>query len=143
VASRVKSASTQQMLGCSRSDVRGFFLAKMDAWNAVHAEKMTFANVHIDHIKPLARMTDASSLAALCHFSNLQPLLADDNEHKSDRWSAADDAFWEEHIRGNATAGRIYWPLACRPLHAAGVEWGALHMLATVALGHTNTCAGY
>jgi len=134
VARSVKSARTLQMVGCSRSDARAFIAGKMSAWNRVHAEKMTFANIHIDHIKPLARMTDAASLAALCHFSNLQPLLVDDNEHKSDHWSAADDEFWDKHIRGNVKRRSIYWPLACRPLHAAGVEWGALHMLARVAL---------
>jgi len=116
VENSVKNASTQQMVGCSRAEARSFFLAKMDAWNAGHAEKMTFANVHIDHIKPLARMTDAASLAALCHYPNLQPLLVDDNEHKSDHWSPSDEL------------------LACPPLHAAGVEWVALHMLARVAL---------
>ena len=122
------------MVGCSRKEARAFFLAKMETWNAVHAEQMTFANVHIDHIKPLARMTDGASLAALCHYSNLQPLLADDNEHKSDHWSLPDEQHWQQHICGSKTAGQIYWPLACRPLHAAGVEWGALHLLARVAL---------
>ena len=139
VASSAKNAHTQQMVGCSRRFARTFIAVKMSTWNRTHAEKMTFANIHIDHIKPLARMTDAASLAALCHFSNLQPLLADDNERKSDQWSAADETHWEAHIRGNTTSRSIYWPLACRPLHAAGVEWAALHMLARVALADRVT----
>lgn len=132
-----RRSRTHEVVGCSREHARAFIDAKMRAWNASHAEKMTLANVHIDHIKPLSswRHGEASpaSLARLCHYTNLQPLLLHDNERKSDRWSAADDAAWQR-IAGNAAATGIYWPEACGPLHAAGLGWENLHLLAGVAL---------
>ena len=80
----------------------------------------------------------SASLARLCHYTNLQPLLLHDNERKSDRWSAADDAAWQR-IAGNAAATGIYWPEACGPLHAAGLGWENLHLLAGVALAGPPT----
>lgn len=40
---------------------------------------------HIDHVKPLAKfdLTDPRQLRAACHYTNLQPLWAEDNLKKS------------------------------------------------------------
>jgi len=70
----------------------------------------------------------------VCHFTNLQPLLLHDNERKSDRWSTHDEEQWRSHISGNAASTGIYWPVACGPLHAAGLGWEGLHLLAGAAL---------
>jgi len=42
---------------------------------------------HIDHIKPLAAfdLTDKKQLAEACHYTNLQPLWAEDNYSKGDK----------------------------------------------------------
>ena len=43
---------------------------------------------HIDHITPLAVIKDIEQkelIESLCHFSNLQPLFAEDNISKKDR----------------------------------------------------------
>lgn len=129
-----RRSRTHLLVGCSREHARAFIAAKMATWNAAHAEKMTFANVHIDHIKPLGSLQDGDSLARVCHFTNLQPLLLHDNERKSDRWSAHDEEQWRSHISGNAASTAIYWPVACAPLHAAGLGWEGLHLLAGAAL---------
>jgi hypothetical protein len=40
---------------------------------------------HIDHIIPLASATDEKTLRKLCHYTNLQPLWAEDNLSKNDK----------------------------------------------------------
>jgi hypothetical protein len=50
---------------------------------------MSWANYgtawHIDHIIPLASARDIDELVALCHYSNLQPLWAEENQLKSNK----------------------------------------------------------
>lgn len=53
-------------------------------------EKMTFDNHgfhgwHIDHIIPLSTATTEEEIIKLCHYTNLQPLWAEDNLRKSNK----------------------------------------------------------
>lgn len=41
--------------------------------------------IHIDHVIPLSSAKDLDELIALCHYSNLQPLWAEDNLRKSNK----------------------------------------------------------
>lgn len=40
---------------------------------------------HIDHIKPLASAEYSEDLIKLCHYTNLQPLWAEENLSKGDQ----------------------------------------------------------
>ncbi len=40
---------------------------------------------HVDHIIPLATAKTEDEVIKLCHYSNLQPLWAEDNWAKSDK----------------------------------------------------------
>ena len=78
-----KSASTQELIGCSWE-----FL--MDYLEALFQPGMTWQNRnlwHIDHIKPLAsfNLTDPEQQRLACHYTNLQPLWAKDNLQKGNR----------------------------------------------------------
>lgn len=59
---------------------------------------MTVANTDCDHIKATSLAKTPEELAALMHFTNLQPLFHDDNMHKGSRWSPPDDEFWAANI---------------------------------------------
>ena len=62
---------------------------------------MTLTNTHIDHIKPTASFKKKSrgmKFRLSNHFTNLQPLLSDDNNYKGSAWKDEDETFWKTHI---------------------------------------------
>lgn len=80
-----KSARTLELLGCSFEESRR------------HIEKqfrpgMTWENYgpvwHIDHVRPCASfdLSDPVQQRECFHYSNLQPLFAQENREKSDKW---------------------------------------------------------
>ena len=75
-----KPASVMDLVGCSKE--------KLCAWLEMHFDEgMTWENRgewHIDHIKPIASFEDPAD-PACWHWSNLQPLWAEDNLKKGDR----------------------------------------------------------
>lgn len=78
-----KAGHTIDLLGCS---IR-FFMAHIEHR---FAPGMTWANRgrwHIDHIRPVAKfdLTDTAQQRACFHYSNLQPLWADENIRKHAR----------------------------------------------------------
>ena len=89
--------------------------AKRSSWNLAHPQqKMTPTNTALDHIRPVRMFANASNGARvlLCnHYTNLQPLLHEDNAWKADCWSTADDDFWHKHIIMN-NYKKIYYPEA-------------------------------
>lgn len=73
-----KTSKTQALLGCTFEEFVAHLQSKFE-------EGMTLENHgdwHIDHIKPCATATSAEELAALFHFTNLQPLWATENLSK-------------------------------------------------------------
>lgn len=73
-----KTATTKDMLGCTYEEL-------MHHLESQFAEGMTWDNRgdwHIDHIVPLASAETEEELVALCHYTNLQPLWAEDNMSK-------------------------------------------------------------
>ena len=73
---------------------------------------MTFHNIHIDHIKPVSRfnLQNEDEFLDCCHYTNLQPLLSEDNLIKSNKWNDTKEAFWVANIKGKEYL-QIYNPL--------------------------------
>lgn len=76
-----KNGKTQDLIGCSYEDlvshIESQFVDGMDWHNR--------NEWHIDHIIPVASAKTEEELLALFHFSNLQPLWADENRRKGAR----------------------------------------------------------
>jgi len=76
-----KTSKTREMLGCDWNH----FMAHLEA---KFVDGMTWGNRHlwhIDHIIPLASATSEEELIKLNHYTNLQPLWAEDNLRKGNR----------------------------------------------------------
>jgi len=75
-----KTSNTHKLLGCSWETLR-------DRFEEMFEEGMTWDNHgewHIDHIVPLSTAKTKEDVVRLCHYTNLQPLWAEDNLAKSD-----------------------------------------------------------
>lgn len=74
-----KKTKTFKMIGLNRHDLAQYIESKFE-------EGMTWENYgewHIDHIIPLNAASTPEQIEALCHYTNLQPLWAEDNLRKS------------------------------------------------------------
>ena len=76
-----KNTKTQEMLGVDweicKAHIERQFTKGMN-WD-------NYGEWHIDHIIPLASAKTPERLKKLCHYSNLQPLWAEDNLNKKDK----------------------------------------------------------
>jgi hypothetical protein len=75
--------STAELVGCSRQDLMAWLASKFKkgmSWN-------NYGEWHIDHIMPLAvfDLKDERQRKMANHFTNLQPLWADENMEKADQ----------------------------------------------------------
>ena len=95
-----KTKPSISYLDCSAEYFIEYFEKKMELWNEYHDEKMNWDNIHIDHIKPINAfdIDDEEEFLKCCHYTNMQPLLADDNLSKSCKWTDEDDVFWTKNI---------------------------------------------
>ena len=80
-----KAASTAALVGCCLTDLKSHL-------ESLFQPGMSWDNYgrkgwHVDHVRPCASfdMTDREQQKACFHFSNLQPLWAKDNYHKSSK----------------------------------------------------------
>jgi hypothetical protein len=62
---------------------------------------MTWNNIHLDHIKPVNAfdLNNHDDFLNCCHYTNFQPLFAEDNLNKSCKWTDEDELFWNENIK--------------------------------------------
>jgi hypothetical protein len=79
-----KTGSAVKDLGCSIAELKSYLETKWQTgmnWE-------NYGKWHIDHIKPLSMfdLTDAEQFKQACHYTNLQPLWAEDNIRKSDNY---------------------------------------------------------
>jgi hypothetical protein len=85
VLRRRKSAATLKLVGCTLDELKQYLEIQFQSG-------MTWENYgswHIDHIKPFAAfddLTDPEQQKEACHYSNLQPLWAEDNIRKGGKW---------------------------------------------------------
>jgi hypothetical protein len=100
-----KTKPTIEYLGCSAEYFLEYLQKKM-------IEGMTFNNIHIDHIKPVSRfnLQNEDEFLDCCHYTNLQPLLSEDNLIKSNKWNDTKESFWVANIKGKEYL-QIYNPL--------------------------------
>lgn len=80
-----KTGSAINDLGCSIEELKKYLESKFKpgmVW-----ENWSQDGWHIDHIKPLASfdLSNADQVKQACHYSNLQPLWAEENLQKSDK----------------------------------------------------------
>jgi len=76
-----KKAKTEQILGCTIEEFRSYIESKF-------TEGMSFKNHgewHLDHIIPLSIAITEEEIIKLNHYSNFQPLWAEDNLKKSNK----------------------------------------------------------
>ena len=93
-----------EYLGCDSEYLKSFLQSKMDLYNQIETNeiKMDFTNIHIDHIKPISKfnLDDEDEFLDCCHYTNLQPLLIQDNLSKHNKWTDEAEIFWNENIKG-------------------------------------------
>ena len=80
-----KSGRTEELVGCSFEFLKFWLESK---WKpGMSWENYGLKGWHIDHIRPLASfdLTDDAQQRLACHFLNLQPLWAFENQSKGDR----------------------------------------------------------
>jgi hypothetical protein len=83
LSGRVKVGSAVRDLGCSIIELKIYLESKFKSG-------MTWENYgkwHIDHIYPLSKvdLTDREQLLRVCHYTNLQPLWAEENLRKHNK----------------------------------------------------------
>jgi len=83
-----KPGSSVKDLGCSIEELKQHLESQF--YNRFTGERMTWDNYgyygwHIDHIKPLSSfdLADHKQFLEACHYTNLQPLWAEDNFEKN------------------------------------------------------------
>ena len=110
-SSQNKTKSSIEYLGCDAEYFIKYFQTKMDKWNETNDIKMTWENIHIDHIKPVSafNLDDEEQFLDCCNYTNMQPLLAEDNLSKNNKWSVECDEYWYDNIKGKEYMG-IYNP---------------------------------
>lgn len=77
-----KTTKTAEILGCSVNEFKHYIEQKFQSG-------MTWDNYgkwHFDHVKPVSLATTPEDLVALNHYTNFQPLWAEDNIKKSDHY---------------------------------------------------------
>lgn len=115
-----KSMTILEYLGAdSWKQVLAYLECKREHWNTKYPDnRMTLTNTALDHIKPVScfKQCGISAQTLLCnHYTNLQPLLLQDNNWKGETWSLADNQYWHANIILQPSYTCIYYP---RQAHA-------------------------
>ena len=77
----LKSTSTESILGCNIDEFKNYIYSKFK--NGMSFEN--YGNWHLDHIIPLSQAKTQEEIIRLNHYTNFQPLWAEDNFKKSNK----------------------------------------------------------
>lgn len=82
IKSDQKIGSSIKDLGCSIEELKNYIASKFEP--GMTWDNWSKTGWHLDHIIPLSKfdLTDPEQFAKACHYSNLQPLWAEDNLKK-------------------------------------------------------------
>ena len=85
-----KNVKSSQVLGCTNEEFREFLESKFYN-HPITGEQMSFDNYglygwHLDHIVPISTAKSEEDVKQLSHYSNIQPLWAEDNLKKSNKY---------------------------------------------------------
>jgi hypothetical protein len=80
-----KTGSAVKDLGCSVEELKAYIESKFQ--EGMSWDNYGFYGWHIDHIRPLASfdLSNPEELKKACHYTNLQPLWAEENLSKGDK----------------------------------------------------------
>ena len=106
-----KTKPSIEYLGCSIEYFMEYFKKKMAKFNLFSEIEMTWDNIHVDHIKPMSvfDLDNQDEFLFCCSYTNLQPLLAEMNQKKNNKWNDVSNDFWLTSIINNEDAD-IYIP---------------------------------
>jgi len=106
-----KTKPSIEYLGCSTEYFMEYFKKKMDKFNLFSEIEMKWDNIHVDHIKPISvfDLDNQDEFISCCSYTNLQPLLAEMNRTKHNKWNDVSNDFWLTSIINNEDAD-IYIP---------------------------------
>jgi hypothetical protein len=86
-----KKNSTFSLIGCTPNELKKYLESKF--LDGMTWENYGFEGWHIDHIRPCSTfdLSNPQEQAACFHYTNLQPLWAQDNMLKRDKWPCYTD----------------------------------------------------
>ena len=111
-----RSMPWEYYLGADFNTVVTRLHEQMAEWNSRHEGKsrtMLAQNMVIDHIRPkqiFLRESKASRDQLCNHYTNLQPMLPEDNAYKGHYWSTADEQHWTKNIILQPDNVSLYYP---------------------------------
>jgi len=81
-----KNNTTMELVGCSKKFLKEHLEKQFKS--GMNWSNHSLRGWHIDHIRPLSKFdcSDPKELKKACHYSNLQPLWADENLKKKDKY---------------------------------------------------------
>lgn len=79
-----KTNKTFEFVGCTPKELKQYLEKKFKS--GMSWKNHSLKGWHIDHIKPLSLAKNFDEVMKLCHYTNLQPLWADENIKKKDKY---------------------------------------------------------
>lgn len=100
-----KSSKTESILGCSFEELKAHLESKFQP--GMTWDNRGMYGWHVDHVLPLSSASDREGIEKLCHYTNLQPLWAEDNWAKNDKMPEDEEGtVWRGRQLNSSSPGR-------------------------------------